>query len=143
MQPTPLPIFAFHNCLDASKCCLLASKCCLFASLPRPLVFAWLMTLPLAKQIAWQTGVPKAVCQASCLCTSNIKGNLLLHRQNHRQLACAQAEPKAACLGTGKITRQSRRQSICRKLMPYTHSFYFRKWAIEFIFWKEHGWLWL
>ena len=98
------------------------------ASLPTPcapLVFAWLMTLPLAKQITWQSQVPKVVCQASCLCSSNIKGNLPLHTQNHRQLACAQAEPKAACQSTGKMARQSRRQSICRKPMPYAHSFCF------------------
>ena len=89
-QTSPLPIFAL--CLPFT----IALMPWCFASLPHNVA-----SLP------HNVAPCQADCQASCLCSSNIEGNLPLHTQNHRQLACAQAGPKAACRGTGKMTRQT------------------------------------
>ena len=85
-------MFAFHNCLDALVLCLRAFHNCLLAS------------------------VLCLRASHNYLLPSRLLGNLPLHKQFARQVACAQAISKAICLCTRKITgnllvhRQSRRQ---------------------------------
>ena len=79
----------------------------------RPLVFAWVMTLPLAKQFARQVACAQAISKAICLCTRKITGNLLVHRQSRRQLARAQAKWQ------GKAQGNQYAENLCHMHTPF------------------------
>ena len=91
-QPPPLPVFAFHNCLDALALCPLALQCCFLADTMRPLGFR------MAHDIT--------SCQADYLAITSAKsslpGKLLVLKQYQRQFASAHAKSQATCLCTGR-----------------------------------------